>query len=109
MLHMLKHVTGWMGENHFSALPLAMYGVVLMMAGFAYWLLQQTIICSQGENSILAQAVGRDVKGKLSVILYMLAIGVTIFCPWMAALIYTLVACMWLVPDRRIECALTEV
>ncbi len=107
-LSLLPFVTGWMGENHFSALPLAMYGVILMMAGFAYWLLQQTIISSQGENSILAQAVGRDVKGKLSVILYMLAIGVTIFCPWLAALIYTLVACMWLVPDRRIEGALAE-
>ncbi|MES2181242.1 MAG: TMEM175 family protein [Pseudomonadota bacterium] len=107
-LSLLPFVTGWMGENHFAALPLAMYGVVLMMAGFAYWLLQQTIISSQGANSALAQAVGFDIKGKLSVVLYLLAIGATVFSPWLAAMIYAFVACMWLVPDKRIEHALTE-
>lgn len=105
-LSLLPFVTGWMGENHFAALPLALYGVVLFMAAVAYFILQNTIIASQGSDSVLAQAVGRDIKGKLSVVMYLAAIAIASYCPWFAAMIYALVALMWLVPDKRIEAVL---
>lgn len=95
--------TGWMGENHFAAVPSAMYGVVLLMASIAYWLLQRTIINSQGKDSLLARAIGRDYKGKSSPIFYALAIPAAFVSPWISASLYVLVALMWLVPDRRIE------
>lgn len=97
-----------MGENHFAPAPAALYGVVLFMAAVAYWLLQQAIIAKQGKDSLLAAAVGRDIKGKLSLILYALAIPSAFIQPWMAGMIYLLVAMMWLVPDRRIERGLGE-
>jgi uncharacterized membrane protein len=102
-LSLLPFVTGWMGENHFAALPIALYGVVLFMAAVAYFILQRSIIASQGGHSLLAQALGRDIKGKLSMVMYLLAIILANFYPWVAATIYALVALMWLVPDRRIE------
>ena len=105
-LSLLPFVTGWMGENHFAALPIALYGVVLLMAAVAYFILQKTIITSQGANSVLAKAVGRDIKGKLSLLAYLSAIIIANFCPWLAATLYALVALMWLVPDRRIEAVL---
>ena len=95
--------TGWMGENHFAAVPSAMYGVVLLMASIAYWLLQRTIINSQGQDSLLARAIGRDYKGKSSPIFYALAIPAAFVSPWISASLYVFVALMWLVPDRRIE------
>ena len=97
-----------MGENHFAALPSALYGVVLLAAAIAYWLLQQAIIASQGPDSVLRRAVGSDWKGKLSPVLYLLAIGATFVVPWIGQLIYVAVALMWLVPDRRIERTLTH-
>ena len=106
-LSLVPFVTGWMGENHFAALPTALYGVVLLMAAIAYWILQRAIIAVQGRGSLLARAVGGDLKGNLSPLLYALAIGLAFYHQGLALGIYALVALMWLVPDRRIENALT--
>lgn len=105
-LSLFPFVTGWMGENHFAVLPTALYGVVLLMAAVAYWILQQAIIARHGPESLLARAVGRDLKGKLSPVLYVVAIFAAFVAPWVAGAIYILVAVLWLVPDRRIERAL---
>ena len=92
-----------MGENHFAAGPSALYGVVLLMAAVAYWILQQLIIASQGSDSILKKAVGRDWKGRLSPILYAVAIPVAFWWQWVSLTLYVFVALLWLIPDRRIE------
>jgi uncharacterized membrane protein len=105
-LSLLPFASGWMGENHFAPIPVALYGVVLLMAGFAYWLLARTIIQADGEDSLLAKAIGKDRKGNASVMLYLVAIPVTFFNEWVAAALYVGVALMWLIPDRRIEKAL---
>lgn len=102
-LSLFPFVTAWMGENHFSPLPTALYGLVLSMAAIAYYILQSAIVSSQGKNSILATAIGKDLKGKSSIILYLLAIAVCLFAHWLAFIIYVGVAIMWLIPDRRIE------
>ena len=107
-LSLFPFATGWMGENNFAKVPTALYGVVLLMAGGAYLVLQQTIIAAEGENSVLKRAVGNDWKGKLSPVLYMIAIAVTFWSPWVAQAIYVSVALLWLVPDRRIEHALQD-
>ena len=107
-LSLFPFVTGWMGHNHFHTAPMALYGVVLLLAAIAYFILQQTIIASQGTGSILAKAIGRDVKGKISPILYATAIPAAFYKPWIAGSIYVFVALMWLVPDRRIERMLGE-
>jgi uncharacterized membrane protein len=107
-LSLFPFATGWMGENHFAAIPSALYGGVLLMAAVAYWLLQQSIIRAEGDSSVLRLAVGRDWKGKVSPLLYLLAIGATAWLPWAAQAIYVFVAVLWLVPDRRIENALSE-
>ncbi len=107
-LSLFPFVTGWTGENHFAAAPTALYGVVLLLAAIAYYVLQRTIIKSQGPDSILARAVGHDFKGKISPVLYTAGILVSFYKPWIANGIYVLVALMWLVPDRRIERALKE-
>lgn len=105
-LSLFPFATGWMGENHFSAWPSALYGVVLLMAACAYWLLQQAIIAVEGPDSLLKSALGHDWKGRLSPLLYLLAIASTFWLAWIALAIYVVVALMWLVPDRRIERAL---
>ena len=102
-LSLIPFVTGWMGENHFAVLPTAFYGVVLMMAGIAYWILSSALVREQGTDSLLAKAIGKDIKGKLSVVFYAAAIGLAFVNQWIAQAIYVLVALMWLVPDRRIE------
>jgi uncharacterized membrane protein len=102
-LSLFPFATGWMGENHFTALPTALYGAVLLMAAVAYYLLQQAIIRSQGPDSILKKAVGRDWKGKLSPVLYISAIVATWFSPWISEGIFVAAALIWLIPDRRIE------
>jgi uncharacterized membrane protein len=102
-LSLVPFATGWMGENHFAAAPSALYGVVLLMAAIAYWILQQLIIISQGSNSILKRAVGKDWKGKLSPVVYSIAIPAAFWKQWIAQGLYVLVALIWLVPDRRIE------
>ena len=105
-LSLLPFATGWMGENHFSAWPCAVYGVVLLMAAIAYYLLQSCIIATEGEASLLKRAVGRDWKGKLSPLIYLVAIGLSFVMSGAAMALYVFAALMWLVPDRRIERAL---
>ena len=105
-LSLFPFATGWMGENHFAAAPSAAYGVVLLMAAIAYWILQQIIIASQGRDSLLKQAVGSDWKGKLSPLIYVIAILMAFWSQWISQGLYVLVALVWLVPDRRIEKAL---
>jgi len=107
-LSLFPFVTGWMGENHFAVFPSVLYGVVLLMAAVAYWLLERSIIGDQGPNSLLARAIGSDLKGKISPILYAIAIGLAFVSVWMAQVIYVLVALIWLVPDRRIERVLEQ-
>ena len=102
-LSLVPFVTAWMGENHFAPVPMAAYGVVLFLSGVAYLILQRTIIASQGPGSVLAAAVGRDTKGKLSALIYALAIPAAFVSPWIAGVLFVGVAAMWLVPDRRIE------
>jgi uncharacterized membrane protein len=102
-LSLLPFTTGWMGENHLDAMPAAVYGVVLLMAAIAYYILQNAIIAQQGPGSLLATAVGNDWKGKLSPILYLLAVFLAFLSPWLANGIYALVALLWFIPDRRIE------
>jgi uncharacterized membrane protein len=106
-LSLFPFATGWMGENSFSAVPTALYGAVLLMAAMAYLVLMQTIIRAQGPDSILKKAVGTDWKGRLSPVLYVLAIIVTLRSPWIAQLILVVAALIWLIPDRRIERVLT--
>jgi uncharacterized membrane protein len=105
-LSLFPFATGWMGENHFAPMPSALYGLVLLMAAIAYWVLEQAIIASEGSSSFLRRAVGRDWKGKLSPVLYAVAIVSTFLAPWIAQAIYVFVAILWLVPDPRIERAL---
>ena len=107
-LSLFPFVTGWMGENHFTAVPTALYGVVLLMAALAYYLLQQTIIRAQGPESILKKAVGHDWKGKLSPLLYVLGIVAALRFPWVAQGIFVVAALIWLIPDRRIKNVLQD-
>jgi len=107
-LSLVPFTTGWMGENHFSAIPMALYGFVLLMAAISYFILQRKILKVHGQQSILAKAIGKDVKGKISPILYLIAIFSTYFTNWIAGLIYIIVALMWLVPDKRIEVIFKE-
>jgi len=102
-LSLIPFVTGWMGENHFAELPTALYGFVLLMAGIAYRLLAGAIIVEQGPDSMLASAIGKDWKGKFSIILYATAAGLSFVNQWIADAIYVAVAVMWFIPDPRIE------
>jgi uncharacterized membrane protein len=94
--------TGWMSENDFPPVPTAVYGIVLLAAAVAYYVLQGTLLRTHG-NDLLAEAIGRDLKGKLSPYLYCLAIVLSLVKPWMGVVVYVAVALMWLVPDRRLE------
>jgi len=105
-LSLIPFATGWMGENHFAAWPVALYGMVLLLAGFAYVILTRTLMIYQGMDSTLAAAVGRDFKGKASLVLYAAAIPLSFVNSWYAGTLYVLVAVMWFIPDRRIEKAL---
>ncbi len=107
-LSLFPFTTAWMGENHFAAIPTMAYGVVLLMAAIAYILLQYLIIDSQGTNSLLKRAVGSDWKGKSSPLIYLIATLSTFWSPWLAQVLYVLVALLWLVPDRRIENVMSE-
>jgi uncharacterized membrane protein len=102
-LSLFPFATGWMGENHFAAVPTAAYGVVLFMAAVAYHVLQRSIMAAEGPQALLQRAVGRDWKGLASPLLYALGIGLSFCAPWAAQTLYVLVALCWLVPDRRIE------
>lgn len=105
-LSLFPFATGWMGENHFEAMPSALYGFVLLMAAISYFLLQRSIIAADGPDSVLARAVGSDWKGKLSPILYVVAMIAAFRAHWIAQVLYVVVALLWLIPDRRIERAL---
>ncbi len=107
-LSLVPFVTGWMGENHFAALPVAVYGVVLLMAGVAYFILSRYLIRHHGKDSALATAIGKDIKGKVSVLFCAAAIPLSFYNRWLAISLYVLVALMWLVPDKRIEKVLQE-
>ncbi|HEX5733949.1 MAG TPA: TMEM175 family protein [Blastocatellia bacterium] len=107
-LSLIPFTTGWMGENHFAPLPTAVYGVVLLLAAVSYTILQALIIAQQGEHSKLEEAVGKDRKGKLSMLFYIMAIPLAFVNQWISDGLYVLVALMWLVPDRRIESKLDE-
>ena len=102
-LSLIPFVTGWMGENHFAPLPTAVYGIILLAAAIAYYILQNLIIAEQGESSRLGAAIGNDIKGKISPLFYIAAIGLAFVNHWISSALYVLVALMWLIPDRRIE------
>src|SRR5436309_7603503 len=107
-LSLFPFTTGWMGENHLAPTPTAVYGFVLLMAAIAYYILQRTIIAQQGRNSLLAAAIGRDRKGKLSPVFYLAAIPLAFVSPWISSALYVFVALLWFVPDRRIERVLVK-
>ena len=102
-LSLIPFATGWMGENHFASWPVAMYGVVLLLAAIAYFILAHTLIALHGADSVLANALGRDWKGKVSVVIYLVGIPLAFLQSGLACAIYVLGAVMWLIPDRRIE------
>jgi uncharacterized membrane protein len=102
-LSLFPFVTGWMGQNYLAPVPSALYGAVLLMAAVAYWVLQRAIIAADGPGSVLGAAVGGDWKGKLSPLLYVVAVAASFVLPWAAQAVYVCVALIWLVPDRRIE------
>ena len=102
-LSLIPFATGWMGENHFAALPTALYGCVLLMAAVAYLILQNVIVAAHDHDSALAAALGRDWKGKLSLAGFVAAIGLAFVNQWLSDALYVLVAAMWLIPDRRVE------
>src|SRR5437867_9532619 len=102
-LSLFPFTTGWMGENHLASTPTAVYGFVLLMAAIAYYILQRTIIANQGRKSLLAKPVGSDWKGKLSPVLYLIAIPLAFVTRWTAGGLYVFVALLWLIPDPRIE------
>ena len=102
-LSLVPFVTGWMGENHFTSAPTAAYGVILLLAGIAYLLLQNAILRQEGPGSVLGAAVGRDRKGKISLLIYAIAIPLAFLRPWIAGALYVVGVLSWLVPDSRIE------
>lgn len=107
-LSLIPFVTGWLGQNHVSALAVALYGVVLLLAGVAYYILSRALIAHEGPDSALATAIGVDVKGLLSIAIYAIAIALAYVEPWLSIALYVLVALMWIVPDRRIEKSLRD-
>jgi uncharacterized membrane protein len=102
-LSLIPFTTGWMGENHFAPLPTAVYGGVLMLSGIAYYILARTLVAAQGPESRLAKAVGADFKGRISVLLYAVAIPLAFVHQWISGVLYVTVTVIWLVPDPRIE------
>ncbi len=106
-LSLIPFVTAWMGENQFAPWPVALYGVVLLFAAIAYYILARALIAAHGTDSVLATALGSDVKGKVSVVAYAAAIPLALASSWLAFGLFVLVAIMWLIPDRRIEKSIT--
>lgn len=107
-LSLVPVVTAWMGQNHFAPMPVALYGTILFFSGFAYFLLAHALIADHGKNSVLARALGNDFKGKISVVIYAIAIPLALKMPGLACAMYVAVAVLWIVPDRRIEKALKD-
>lgn len=102
-LSLVPFATAWMGENHFSKWPVILYGAILLMAGFAYYILSQCLLKMHGKDCVLAQAIGKDKKGIISLILYIIGIACSFINPWIGFSIYVIVAAIWFIPDRRIE------
>ena len=102
-LSLIPFVTAWMDENHFAAAPIALYGGVLLMAAIAYYNLARCLAATNGKDSVLALAFGKDVKGRISILIYAVGIGLSFVNPWAALALYVFVACIWFIPDRRIE------
>ncbi|MGC8713114.1 MAG: TMEM175 family protein [Leptodesmis sp.] len=102
-LFLFPFAAAWMGENNFAAVPVALYGLVVLLAAIAYFILTRVLIAHHGKDSTLAAAIGRDAKGKISVGIYVIAVVSALIVPWFACLLYVLVAILWLIPDRRIE------
>lgn len=102
-LSLIPFVTGWMGENHFAKWPVIFYGLVLIMNAISYTILSRMLIRHHGENSLLAHAMGNDGKGKVSLVIYAVAIGLAFVQSWIGFALYIVVACIWFIPDRRIE------
>lgn len=102
-LSLIPFGTAWMGETHFAQWPIALYGIILLLAAIAYYILVRSLLSLHGPDSLLAQALGADFKGKISIVLYVVAIPLAFYRPWMAGAGYVITAIMWLVPDRRIE------
>jgi uncharacterized membrane protein len=102
-LSLFPFTTGWIGENGLATIPTAVYGFVLLMAATAYYILERIIIANEGRDSLVAEAVRRERKGKVSLVLYLAAIPVAFVSPWIAAGLYVFVALLWLIPDPRIE------
>lgn len=102
-LSLVPFATGWVGENYRAPMPIAIYGALLFMAGVAYYILGQALIRSDGPDSMVAAAFGRDVKGRISIVIYAVAVGLAFVNPWLSIALYVAVAIMWIVPDRRIE------
>jgi uncharacterized membrane protein len=107
-LSLVPFTTGWMAENNFAPFPVALYGVNLLLAAIAYYILQTIILRIHGEDSLLAKAIGKDLKGKISPVLYVTAIALTFVNEWVSGGIYVLVALIWLIPDKRIERIINE-
>ena len=107
-LSLLPFTTGWMDENHFVPMPVAAYGFVLMMSGVAYYILTRVLLATHGADSLLARALGSDRKGRISVVIYVVAIALAFVHAWIALALYALVAFIWLVPDRRFERLVAE-
>ncbi len=106
-LSLIPFATGWMGENHFDPVPVALYGVIMLFSGMAYYILAQVLISHHGKDSLLASALGNDIKGKISLVIYALTPPLAFVNPWISCALYVVVAVMWLVPDRRIEKKIT--
>ena len=102
-LSLIPFTTAWMGENHFAVAPSALYGAALLLSAIAYFILQSRILAAHGRGSELERALGRDLKGKLSLVLYAVAIAAAFLNPWISQAIYAAVALLWLIPDRRLE------
>jgi len=107
-LSLIPMATGWMGDSRFAPMPVALYGVVLLLAGLAYFVLCRTLIAHHGRDSVLAGAVGKDFKGTIPMVFYAVAVPLAFASTWLACGLYVVVAIMWLVPDRRIERALAQ-
>lgn len=107
-LSLVPFVTGWMGENHFAPATMTLYGFVLLMAAISYWILAHTLMRQHGKDSLISQALGNDIKGKISIVIYISGIVVAFFNHWISAGLYVFVALMWLVPDTRIEKAIKD-
>ena len=107
-LSLIPFVTSWMGENEFATIPVIVYGLDLFMAGFAYYILSQSLIKLHGKNSTLASAIGSDTKGKISIILYAVGISLSLIHPWIGCFFYVVVAGIWVIPDKRLEKRLRE-